>query len=56
MPSDIHEALNLYFFVPNSTTELDNFSECTRNEHNNYYVNYNNYSDDSGSFNRLLRT
>ena len=26
MPSDIHEALNLYF-VPN-TTELDNFSEC----------------------------
>ena len=28
MPSDIHEALNL--FDPN-TTELDNFSECTRN-------------------------
>ena len=35
MPSDIHEALNLYF-VPN-TTELDNFSECTRNEHKSMY-------------------
>ena len=31
MASDKHEALNLYF-VPH-TTELDNFSECARNEH-----------------------